>query len=62
MRLADGVLRAHDFTYTADYGSPEEAAAIFGRIFGPKIGDYFTDRNQATNWSRLRIYYGRMAT
>lgn len=62
VRLADGVLRARDFTYTADYGSPEEAAAIFGRIFGPKIGDYFTDRNQATNWSRLRIYYGRVAT
>ena len=58
VNLADGVLHAHDFTYTAQYGSPEEAAAIFGRLFGPRSARYLWDRGQSTVWSRLRICYG----
>jgi SAM-dependent methyltransferase len=58
--MGEDALHAHDFTYTADYGTVEEAAAIFGRLFGPKAAKYLLDRKQATVWSRLRIWYARV--
>ncbi len=58
--FASGV-RAHDFTYIADYGDPDEAAAILGRIYGPLASQYMRDRDQSTLAWRLRIYYGRVS-
>jgi SAM-dependent methyltransferase len=58
--LVDNALHVHDFTYTADYGTPEEAAAIFGRLFGPNAQRYLRERRRSTVWSRLRIWYGRI--
>lgn len=45
----------HDFTYIADYGDEQQAAAIFGRLYGPKARQYFLDRHQSHFASRLRI-------
>lgn len=58
--FASGV-RVHDFTYTADYGDPEEAAAILGRLYGPLASQYMRDRDQSTLAWRLRIYYGQVS-
>jgi hypothetical protein len=58
--MGEDALHAHDFTYTADYRTVEEAAAIFGRLFGPNAAQYLLDRKQATVWSRLRIWYARV--
>jgi ubiquinone/menaquinone biosynthesis C-methylase UbiE len=45
----------HDFTFVADYGDWQEAAAIFGRLYGPKARQYFLDRRQSQVAFRLRI-------
>jgi ubiquinone/menaquinone biosynthesis C-methylase UbiE len=45
----------HDFTYISDYGDSQEAAAIFGRLYGPKAKRYFLDRQQSHFAWRLRI-------
>ncbi len=58
--FARGV-RVHDFTYVADYGDPDEAAAILGRIYGPLASQYMRDRAQSTLAWRLRIYYGQVS-
>jgi SAM-dependent methyltransferase len=50
----------HDFTTVADYGDTQEAAAIFGRLYGPKARQYFLDRQQSHFTSRLRIEWGRV--
>ena len=50
----------HDFTYEADYGDHEEAAAIFGRLYGPKIKGYLLDKQKSTVASRLRIVISRV--
>lgn len=60
VRLVDDALHAHDFAYTADYGTSEEASAMFGRLFGPTAARYFHDRRQSTVWWRQRICYGRV--
>lgn len=52
--------RRHDFTYHCDYGDYAEAAAIFGRLYGPKAKRYFLDRRQAHCAWRLRIEIGRI--
>ncbi len=44
-----------DFTYTAEYGSVEEAAAITGRLYGPPAREYFLERRQSHFTWRLRI-------
>jgi ubiquinone/menaquinone biosynthesis C-methylase UbiE len=54
-------LRVHDFTYVADYGSEDEAAAIFGRLYGPLASKYIHDRQQSTVAWRLRIYCGQVS-
>jgi ubiquinone/menaquinone biosynthesis C-methylase UbiE len=50
----------HDFTYVADYGESGEAAAILGRLYGPKIKRYMLDRRQSTVAWRLRIEISRI--
>ena len=45
----------HDFTSLAEYGNPQEAAAIFGRLYGPQARRYFLERGQSHHASRLRI-------
>ena len=53
--------RVHDFTYVADYGDMTEAAAILGRLYGPKAKSYMLDRAQSTLAWRLRITVVRIA-
>ena len=50
----------HDFTYEADYGDYVEAAAIFGRLYGPKVKRYLLDNQKSTVSSRLRIVISRV--
>lgn len=50
----------HDFTYEADYGDYVEAAAIFGRLYGPKVKRYLLDQQKSTVSSRLRIVISRV--
>ena len=45
----------HDFTYEADYGDYAEAAAIYGRLYGPAVKRYLLDKQKSTVSSRLRI-------
>jgi SAM-dependent methyltransferase len=56
----DGV-HIHDFTYEADYGTLDEAAAILGRMYGPVACQFVRDREQSTLAWRLRIAYARCA-
>lgn len=58
--FASGV-RVHDFTYVADYGDPDEAAAILGRIYGPLASQYMRDQDRSTLAWRLRIHYGQVS-
>ena len=51
----------HDFTYVADYGDATEAAAILGRLYGPRAKSYILDRAQETLAWRLRITAARVA-
>ena len=53
--------RVHDFTYVADYADTREAAAILGRLYGPKAKNYMLDRAQSTLAWRLRITLARIA-
>ena len=50
----------HDFTYVADYGDRTEAAAIVGRLYGPKAKSYMLDRAQSTLAWRLRVTVARI--
>ncbi len=50
----------HDFTFISDYGDPQEAAAIFGRLYGPRAKQYFLDRKQSYFVWRLRIEVSRV--
>lgn len=52
----------HDFTYVASYDSPEEAAAMCGRIYGPAVRAYMAGRNQRTVAWSLRITWARLGT
>lgn len=56
-----GGVRVHDFTYIADYGDVDEAAAILGRVYGPLAPRYMRDRDQSTLAWRLRIDYGQVS-
>ena len=51
----------HDFTYVADYGDTTEAAAILGRLYGPRAKSYILDRDQSTLAWRMRIIVARVA-
>jgi hypothetical protein len=50
----------HEFTYVADYGDRDEAAAILGRLYGPKVKQYMLGRQQSTLSWRLRIIINRI--
>lgn len=60
IRLESDTVDLHEFDYVADYGSPGEAVAIFGRLFGPAVAAYLRGRSQSTVWSRLAIYSARV--
>lgn len=57
--ILDGIHR-YEFSYVADYGSIENAAAIHGRIFGPVVANYLIERKQATVRWRLLCEYARI--
>jgi hypothetical protein len=57
--ILDGLHR-HDFSYVAEYGTVENAAAVHGRILGPVAASYFIERRQATVRWRLRCEYARV--
>ncbi|MCD1656106.1 methyltransferase domain-containing protein [Treponema zuelzerae] len=57
--LIDSV-NAHIFTYNSIYDSPEEVAAIAGRLYGPKAKKYFLSRNQNTFSWRMEILIGQV--
>jgi SAM-dependent methyltransferase len=57
--ILDGLHR-YEFSYVADYGVVENAAAIVGRICGPAAAKYLTDRAQATIRWRLLCEYARV--
>ena len=51
----------HDFTCVVDYGDATEAAAILGRLYGPRAKSYILGRAQSTLAWRLRITVARVA-
>jgi ubiquinone/menaquinone biosynthesis C-methylase UbiE len=53
-------MRMHDFTYVDDYGDPNEAASILGRIYGPAAEEHIRENRKSSVARRLRIYYGRI--
>jgi len=50
----------HDFTYVADYVDCLEAAAILGRLYGPRAKRYMLERQKSTLSWRLRIVISRV--
>lgn len=54
-------LRVREFTYVSDYEHWTEAAAIYGRLYGPKASAYFQERKQSTVSWRLCIWVGQVA-
>lgn len=44
-----------DFDYVTDYGSAEEVARLYGRIYGPEVADHLRERQQSTLRWRLRL-------
>jgi ubiquinone/menaquinone biosynthesis C-methylase UbiE len=53
-------VRLHDFTYVADYGDPLEAAAMIGRLYGPRAKGWTLDNQRSTLAWRLRIVICRV--
>ena len=56
-----GPARFHDFTYVADYGDATEAAAILGRLYGPRAKSYIRHQARSTLAWRLRVTVARVA-
>ena len=54
-------MKYHDFTHVADFGDPDELAAIVGRIYGPIAAQWARDHGKATLAYRQRITYGQVA-
>ena len=48
---------SRDFDCVLDYGSPEEAAATYGFIYGRRAIDYIRRHEKATLEWRLRVHY-----
>jgi ubiquinone/menaquinone biosynthesis C-methylase UbiE len=55
-----GLINILQFTYVADYQDDAEAAAITGRLYGPKAKHYFLTRKQSTFAWRLQIMIGQV--
>jgi ubiquinone/menaquinone biosynthesis C-methylase UbiE len=53
-------VRLHDFTCAADYGDPLEAAAMIGRLYGPRARRWMLDNHRSTLAWRLRIVICRV--
>ena len=51
----------YDFTYVASYGDTVDAAAILGRLYGPKAKSYLLGQDQSTLAWRLRITVARVS-
>jgi hypothetical protein len=56
-----GPIRIVQFTYVADYLDYTEAAAMTGRLYGPKAKNYFLSRKQSTFSWRLQIIRGQVS-
>lgn len=56
-----GPIHITQFTYMADYLDRAEAAAMAGRLYGPKAYHYFEVRKQATFAWRLQIIQGQVS-
>ena len=56
-----GPIHITQFTYVADYQDYVEAAAMAGRLYGPKAYHYFMSRKQATFAWRLQIIQGQVS-
>ena len=56
----DGAVNVCRFTYLSKYSSPEELAAIVGRLYGPKAKEYFASRQQDTYAWRNEILIGQV--
>jgi len=50
----------HDFTYISEYEDSQKAAAIFGRLYGPRARQYFLERQQSHFTWRLKIEVSRV--
>ena len=55
-----GPIRIQQFTYVADYQDTSEAAAMTGRLYGPKAKNYFLSRRQSRFAWRLQIILGQV--
>jgi SAM-dependent methyltransferase len=55
-----GAVNIYQFTYAADYQDYVEAAAIAGRLYGPKAKRYFMTKRQSTFAWRLQIIIGQV--
>lgn len=44
-----------DFDYVTDYGTPEKAARLYGRIYGPQVADHLQGQAKSTVHWRLRL-------
>ena len=55
-----GPINVHQFTYIANYKDYCEAAAITGRLYGPKAKHYFMTNKQSTFPWRLQIIIGQV--
>jgi ubiquinone/menaquinone biosynthesis C-methylase UbiE len=58
--LAEAI-HVQQFTYVADYTDYAEAAAMMGRLYGPKAKHYFLSRKQSTYSWRLQILMGQVS-
>lgn len=56
-----GSVNVHRFTYLSKYKSPDEVAAIGGRLYGPRAKEYFLGRKQNTYSWRLEILVGQVS-
>jgi SAM-dependent methyltransferase len=56
-----GPINILQFTYVTDFKDYHEAAAITGRLYGPKAKRYFMTRKQSTLSCRLQIIIGQVS-
>jgi SAM-dependent methyltransferase len=55
-----GSINIYQFTYISHYQNYSEAAAMTGRLYGPKARHYFMTREQSTLSWRLQIIMGQV--
>jgi ubiquinone/menaquinone biosynthesis C-methylase UbiE len=52
--------QVHEFTYVSEYADPAEAAAIVGRLYGPKAKSYMLDGQRSRLSWRMRVVINRV--